>query len=117
MYFLSEVNANVVVDVLATIGGEGKGVVDDVVPLLWGQSLLQLSQGDVVVDQSVDETGIEIVACADGRNGVLGFHLIALGESSGSTHLDRLGSVGVDEVLAVEGDFGVVNLVGSVLFI
>ena len=97
-----EVGRDVVVEAAADVGGELLAGKDEAVPLLLGEAAQNVLTGDVVPDEPEKETGIEVVAGTDGAHGLDGRDRILLAETGG-TQLDRIGSVGVDEVLGVEG--------------
>ena len=109
---LTKLLGDVVVDALAGGGGELLGTGDDAVPLLLGEPALDVLARDTIFHHTIDESGIEVVACAhradrrrlDGR--------IALAETVVGTQLHGAGTLSVDELLTIERDLTVVDLVG-----
>ena len=71
--------------------------------------------GDTVLDEAIDETGIEVIAGADGADGLRRWYRILFAEPACGTHLGRLCPTGIDEVLRIERNLGAVDAVGIVL--
>lgn len=85
----------------AGVGTEAEAAVDDGVPIALGE-VVEVVATDAVLDDTVEDAGIEVVACSDGADGDDGLDGIVLGDG-GAVELYALGTAAVDEAGAVEG--------------
>jgi len=112
---IGKVLVNAIVDALANIGRELLGQVDEAIPLLCRQACLEHLTGDAIFDEAIDEASVEIVACANGADGLCLLDRILTGEIPCAPHLHGLCALGIDEVLAVERYLCLVDRLGIVL--
>ena len=72
---------------------------------------------NAILQQSVHKAGIKVIACANGTNRLCGCYRILLGQATLRTELDRLGTLRIDKVLAVEIYLRTVHAIGPRLVI
>ena len=107
----------VVVETLAGLGGELLAAGDDMVPLLFRKTILYLFTRDTIFHQSIDEPGIEVVTGTDGAHRLGVDNWIALAETTVSIEVDRAGTIGIDELRAIEAHLIGIDFVGIVEFV
>ena len=112
---LGEVSVDAVVQTLAAVGRESLSTGHQLVPLLFGESCLDGFAGDVVLDESIDEACIEIVAGSDSADGLGMRHRVLLAKTLLGSHLDGLCATGVNELLGIERNLRAVDAVGNYL--
>lgn len=111
---LSEVEAHVVVDVAAAVGREGLRLGHHEIPQLGREATLDMLAAHTVAYQPVDEPGVEIVARPYRAHRLRRRHgILALQRAVGPEHHGAC-ALRVDELLAVERYFGVVDAVGTI---
>lgn len=74
---------------------------DDGVPIALGK-VIEVVATDAVLDDTVEDAGIEVVSCSDGADGDDGLDGIVFGDD-GAMEFYALGTATVDEARAVEG--------------
>ena len=99
-HFLSKFFRDIVALGFAAFVGEKLCRGDEIVPLALGKSALDVASGDVVLQQSVDESRIKVVACADGAHGVGLLYRIALGKPIVGSHFYGVLSLRIDKLAA-----------------
>ena len=109
-HFLSKFFRDIVALGFAAFVGEKLCRGDEIVPLALGKSALDVVSGDVVLQQSVDESRIKVVACADGAHGVGLLYRIALGKAIVGSHFYGVLSLRIDKLAAIEADLCIVYL-------
>lgn len=113
---LTKLQGDVVVDVFAAFGREAHSFGDEFVPLLFCQSLLQHVAGDAGLNQSEDESSIEVVASPDGAdNSCAAVDGVSFCKCS-MAHFNGQSPLGVDKVFAIEGNLRAIDSISIFLF-
>ena len=101
-------------DALAAVGRECLCALDNLVPLLFRQSLLDGFTGNIVFHHSIHQSCIEVIACSDGadRFGSL-YRILFLYHLCTQHH--RISPLSIDKVLAVERNLCIKHLIGIIL--
>ena len=84
----------------ASVGTESEAATDDVVPVALSEAI-EVIATNAVAYNTIEDTGIEIIASTDSAHGNDRLYRIALGKG-GAMQFDTLGSTTIDETRAVE---------------
>ena len=104
---------DIIVDILAAFGRKLLTTGDTLIPLRFAQATQNIVLGNAILDDSVDKTGVKIVARANGAHHVVVLgHVVSLTETVLCPHFDGIGAVRTDEFLAIKANLCGINMLG-----
>ena len=100
--FLSKLPTDVVIGVQTRFGTELESTTDDVVPVALAE-VSKVVTTNTILDEAIEDTRVEVVACANCAHRSNRLNGIALGEFT-TVELHSLGATAIDEAGAIEVD-------------